>query len=386
MTRVPRVLAARPAPAVPVSAHADRRTSWIRGRLRCVSWPGVAGALRRGWRAGWLAACLCLLSWPALAAPPYEVEVRSRVLLGRERPALIVHAREEIRRLEVRLRRDGRAAGTLRVATLRAGETREFPLDAPEGTSSWVAEVRHAGSREPDVLTFEVVVARPIEIRIGPGDVDLVRGEVSFIASEAVARVRVEVFRPDGSSLGTRDEAVSVPAGRPVRVGFDPPREPVGRLVVTAYDANGFYNGVEATPFFIEVPHEEVLFEFDRADIRSSEEPKMERTLAKVRDAIARLSSTFAARLYVAGYTDTVGDRDYNRVLSRRRAEAIARWFRAHGLAIGICWQGFGEEAPAVPTSDETPEPRNRRTLHVLANQTPPVSRAFPAADWACLP
>lgn len=335
---------------------------------------------------GLVAATLVLAPLPALGDSPVEVEVRSRVLLGRETPALIVRALASVRGLEVRLRADGRSPRTHRVASLPAGATREFPVEAPVGLSSWTAEIRHADAKDPDVLTFEVTVARPLEIRIGPGDVDLARGEVSFTASEPVARARVEVFAEDGSLLQAREESLDASPGSLLRVRFDPPSARVGRLVVTAFDPHGFFNGVEATPFVIEIPHEEVLFDFDRAEIRESEEPKMTRTLGEVRAALARLSSAFSARLYVAGYTDTAGGRDYNRDLSRRRAEAIARWFRAHGLSIGVCWQGFGEDALAVPTPDETPEPRNRRTLHVLADQPPPVSRTFPTSDWKCLP
>ncbi len=322
----------------------------------------------------------------ALGESPVEVEVRSRVLVGQQPPALIVRALSAVKGLEVRLWTEGRPPKVHRVASLPGGASREFPFDAPLGRSSWTAEVRHAGAKEPDIFTFDVIVARPMEIRMGQGDVDLARGEVTFSASEPVARVRIEVFAEDGTPVGKREEAVSARAGEPVRVRFDPPTVPVGRLVVTVTDENGFYNGVEVTPFFIEIPHEEVLFEFDQAEIRPSEEPKLARTLEEVRAALARLASAFSARLYVAGYTDTVGRADYNRDLSRRRAEAIARWFRAHGLSIGVCWQGFGEDALAVPTPDETPEPRNRRTIHVLANQPPPVSRVFPAADWRCLP
>lgn len=329
---------------------------------------------------------LMAIASPALADPPYQIEVRSRVLVGREPPALIVRATATIRGLEVRLRSEGLRPSSHRVASLLAGASREFPIPAPVGVSSWIAEVRHAGAKESSILTFEVVVARPIEIRMAQGDVDLANGEVSFTATEAVTRVRIEVFSEDGSRLRTIEEAVSAPPGQRVRVRFDRPPGSVGRLVVTVFDTYDFYNGVEVTPIFIEIPHEQVHFDFDSAVIQPAEEPKLARTLMEVRAAIARLSSAFSPRLYIAGYTDTVGGSDYNRDLSRRRAEAIARWFRAHGLSIGVCWQGFGEDALAIPTPDDTPEPRNRRTLHVLADQPPPVSNTFPASAWKCLP
>jgi len=335
--------------------------------------------------AGWLAAIL--LAWPASVPgqeEPYTIEVRSRVLSGVERPALILRANAALRNLEVRLQAQDRAPAVHRVASLKPDTVREFPLDAPPGLSHWTAEIRHAGSREPDLLAFDVVVARPIEVRITEGDVDLQHGELAFTASEPVARVRVQVFDPDGNPIADLQETPDAAAGSRVSIRFPRPTGAVGRVLLTVFDAYGFFNGVEISPFFIEIPHEEVLFEFGRSDIRPDEEPKLQRIAAEIQAALARLKSVLAARLYIAGYTDTVGTNDYNLSLSRRRAEAIAHWFRRHGLAMSICWQGFGEDALAVPTPDETPEPRNRRTLYVLADSAPPVSKVFPRADWQC--
>ena len=154
---------------------------------------------------------------------------------------------------------------------------------------------------------------------------------------------------------------------------------------ITAYDPDGFFNGVEISPFYVEIPHEEVNFEFGKADVLPAEEGKLAKTLQDVRGALRKFGNEFKARLYVAGYTDTVGTREYNQDLSDRRAMAIARWFTAHGLEVRVCYQGFGEDALAVHTPDETPEPRNRRTIHVLANQSPPPSKVFPGARWRCL-
>ena len=113
--------------------------------------------------------------------------------------------------------------------------------------------------------------------------------------------------------------------------------------------------------------------------------PKLARTLEGVHAALIKFGNEFKAKLYVAGYTDTVGGREYNQDLSARRAQAIASWFQSNGLKVRACWQGFGEEALAVTTPDETPEARNRRTVHVLANQPPPTSGTFPRASWKCL-
>lgn len=323
-----------------------------------------------------------MLAQNAFAQQPYEVEVRSRVLVGQEKPALIIKANEDLEGLGITLK-GPKGVKRQRISRIGAGESVEISFDAPIGVTQWVAEISH--QRNTEAITFEVVVARPIAIEIQQGDVDLEKGLISFSCSEPIALIRIETYGEDGRLLFREEQAVQAQAKERVQARFQPSRERIGRLVLTVFDRYGFYNGIEATPFLIEIPHEEVLFDFGSADIRSSEEPKLHRSLEAIRAAISRLASAFKARLYVAGYTDTVGTREYNLALSQKRAEAIARWFKKQGLGVQICWQGFGEDALAISTPDETPEPRNRRTVYVLADQPPPVSASFPRADWHCL-
>jgi outer membrane protein OmpA-like peptidoglycan-associated protein len=64
----------------------------------------------------------------------------------------------------------------------------------------------------------------------------------------------------------------------------------------------------------------------------------------------------------VVGFTDTVGDLLYNQALSLRRAAAIRVALVRDGVdrqAISIA--GRGKHDLLVPTTDQTPEPRNRR-------------------------
>ena len=64
----------------------------------------------------------------------------------------------------------------------------------------------------------------------------------------------------------------------------------------------------------------------------------------------------------VIGFTDTVGDLQYNQALSLRRAAAIRDTLIRDGLdrqAISIA--GRGKRDLLVATADQTPEPRNRR-------------------------
>ena len=80
--------------------------------------------------------------------------------------------------------------------------------------------------------------------------------------------------------------------------------------------------------------------------------------------------------LFVAGHTDTVGDAAANQVLSARRARAIARWFRSHGVKGAIRFAGFGESHLWVQTPDDADEPRNRRAEYIVAVDAPRIGGA----------
>ena len=58
-----------------------------------------------------------------------------------------------------------------------------------------------------------------------------------------------------------------------------------------------------------------------------------------------------------------IGTAEYNQRLSERRANAVAAYLESKGVALNrMSVEGFGETKLAVPTPDQTYEPRNRRT------------------------
>ena len=95
-----------------------------------------------------------------------------------------------------------------------------------------------------------------------------------------------------------------------------------------------------------------------------------------------KYASIAKANLYVAGYTDTVGNASSNLSLSHKRAKAIATWFQNAGFKGDIYYQGFGEKALAVATKDNVDEPRNRRALYVVAAEAPAISADLPSKNW----
>ncbi len=103
----------------------------------------------------------------------------------------------------------------------------------------------------------------------------------------------------------------------------------------------------------------DVLFAFNRADIR----PAAERVLRQVADSLRERFSD--RRIRVDGHTDSTGSPTYNERLSLRRATAVKRWLtdHAHIGADRIGVRGYGEARPVASNADAAGRARNRRVV-----------------------
>ena len=89
----------------------------------------------------------------------------------------------------------------------------------------------------------------------------------------------------------------------------------------------------------------DVLFDFDRADLRRN-------TDAVLRDLLQQVRARFPRpMMQIEGHTDSVGDDVYNDALSLRRAEAIRSWITGVGALSpsAVRAQGFGKRRPVAP-------------------------------------
>jgi outer membrane protein OmpA-like peptidoglycan-associated protein len=103
----------------------------------------------------------------------------------------------------------------------------------------------------------------------------------------------------------------------------------------------------------------DVLFDFDKADIRPDAE-------AVLRQVAKSLNKRFAGRdIRIDGHTDSQGSDGYNDRLSVRRAEAVKRWLVANGgiAASRITTKGYGESEPVASNGDDAGRQRNRRVV-----------------------
>ena len=225
----------------------------------------------------------------------------------------------------------------------------------------------------------------PLELHLDPADVDLEQGQLRCSLSRPAAKLTLKVLGLDGAVLAEAERAYDgAPAGAPLVIGWAPVPA-VARIELFAHDTSGYYKGIAITPWSFEIPHEDVVFRTDSADIDLAEEKKLASSLALIKKELPRASKLGKVSLFILAHTDAVGTADYNLKLSTRRALAIGRWFRSHGVAIPMAYDGVGESMPKVETADEVAEPRNRRVDYMLALEPPRTRRSRVAPAWKSL-
>jgi outer membrane protein OmpA-like peptidoglycan-associated protein len=107
----------------------------------------------------------------------------------------------------------------------------------------------------------------------------------------------------------------------------------------------------------IELPAD-ILFDFDRANIRSAAEPTLRETANLIRKGARGIVT-------IEGHTDTKGSDTYNRKLSEQRSESVRRWLiEREGLRdMHFQIKGFGETRPVAPNTkpDGSDDPEGRQ-------------------------
>jgi outer membrane protein OmpA-like peptidoglycan-associated protein len=211
-------------------------------------------------------------------------------------------------------------------------------------------------------------------------DLDLTADTLVVHANRPLSESRLSVYGARGALLAEVDADMTDPAN-PAFSWRDGGQEVV-KLVVASRDSANFKSTLDLSPWQYSIPHEDVVFGSGKAEIGPDEVPKLEHSWAEIARTLELYGSVVEIELFVAGYTDTVGDPASNRALSERRARSIGQWFRKRGFTGPIHYQGFGEAVLAVKTGDETAEPANRRALYLLAAQLLPVSEELPSQAW----
>jgi outer membrane protein OmpA-like peptidoglycan-associated protein len=97
-----------------------------------------------------------------------------------------------------------------------------------------------------------------------------------------------------------------------------------------------------------------IRFDFDQSDVK----PQYRDVLNRIAGILMTLKGY---SIYVYGYTDDVGTKEYNLKLSERRAQAVRDVLVQAGITSRIETKGFGESDPRVPGDTPQAHAANRR-------------------------
>jgi outer membrane protein OmpA-like peptidoglycan-associated protein len=283
-------------------------------------------------------------------------------------------------------RSDGQKV-TIQAAGLKPGSEKRLVVPQGKGVFQYKCSVSGKSGKQTFQgfeLEFETKVGAPPRIELKQDDVDEEKRQITVRLSEPAGKIELDVYGDDGKPIDNVTQPFhGEAAGTPLVVHWkQEPGEVMGRFSLRAHDPAGFWSGVESVTF-VDIPHEDVVFESGKWDVRPSEEGKLTAPLAQILANLKKVQGILQVTLYIGGYTDTVGSAADNLELSRKRAQAIGQWFAKKGVTTGIQFQGFGETVSKVATPDNTDEARNRRASYVLSTQPPPASRGFPARNWS---
>lgn len=312
--------------------------------------------------------------------------VRGHVKLAQEKPVLIFKPTVHVAALKAECKRSDGQQVSIAIGAMRAGSEKRVVVPQGKGVFKYQCKLDGKANNiafKDFELEFDTAVGDVPKLLITADDVDESKRQLTLRLTEAAGKVELDVMGDDGKPI----DNVTVkyngePAGTPLVIKWTQAEGQVmSRFSLRAYEPAGYWNGLEAVTF-IDIPHEDVVFESGKWDLLPTEEPKLQAPLDRINTELKRVAGYLQVNLYIGGYTDTVGKPEDNDELSKKRASSIAAWFAKKGITAGILAQGFGERVLKVQTPDNTDELKNRRASYVLGTQPPPANRGFPTRNW----
>lgn len=325
---------------------------------------------------------------------PFNYEF-SRVTDEKGQAHLVLRANENLPQMEVTIVGD-RQTIKRQLPPLKAGKEHKIVWQQNSPTAAYDVKII-AGSSEAQT-GFEVTRAAGKAPSGAAGKItalataeDLVfKHQSIYQTSFDVDSYKFEVYDTDGDVVHT-DNGGQAPfkAGDRVVLKWDSPNDVF--LVKVRFEGNGGQFGEHIlAPMAIDIPHTEVVFDSGKAIIKGEQSPKLDEAAAVAMNKLAAVENAksavgkamgdqYVAKLFISGYTDTVGSPGDNQKLSQQRAKAIADYFHSKGVWSEIYFTGMGERGLKVQTGDSVDEEKNRRAVYVISFQ-PPTGGWFPAA------
>ncbi|MFH1811291.1 MAG: OmpA family protein [Pseudomonadota bacterium] len=317
-----------------------------------------------------------LLSTP-LRANDVDVAARLKVLKEKNRPAVLVTPNKKVRRIELHLTRDDGKKVNTAVQKPKLGKQAAIEFDQDIGVHSYKGELVVVFSEDNEAampLEFTVeVTSGQFAVNMTENDLDLAGKTGTVRIGCEVDKLDIEIDGEDGVLAQLTTEHHGAPPNTPLTFRWEQKPGPVLRIVIKPTCSDGVFKEQHFFPWSYPIEHEEVRFASGSDVIAADEAVKLDASYQAIAQALAKYGKWGKPNLYIAGHTDTVADKGFNRDLSNRRARSIASAFKKKGLQVDVYYLGFGEEAPLVPTPDNTDEPRNRRAEYIISVNEPRV-------------
>ena len=333
------------------------------------------------------------ISLEALADGAINLEIeKDKILIGRDNPAIILSSIVDLKNARLILNRSDGKRIKLNSGPVKADADYRFTWKQPAGNFHYIGKLHiitvtgETGDMNAS-FTITGVAAKKIKITVPAEKREIKDDTLWFMVDRTIKKAEIEVFGETGGRMAYEiKEYPELPKpGTLVNIKWDSGKKEIMRMVLKVWDKEEFWNKMEFFPWKIDIPHDEVNFETGKWEILAKEEPKLLKALKVVQAALKKYGRFGNPKLYVAGYTDTVGGAGSNFSLSHNRARSIAKWYRGKGLKMPIYYQGFGESVLAKETPDETDEILNRRALYIIAAERP-YSKNFPGGrPWTRL-
>ena len=301
-----------------------------------------------------------------------------------ERPSLILTPDADVRVARVKIEAGGKTYSFEKKG--RAGEDIVFTWARNTSVTEAVAYVDVVfvdGYTSQAQVPISYSYGASIEVDLSRAKADLEKKTLTVGVNAKVEDVEMLVYGAKKKLLDQKRFSMNEGPGM-VTISWDDDLKDVVLLDVT-FQAGSSYAGFTYSPWFLDIPHQDILFATNSATIEKEEEWKMESTLEQLKEVLDKYGSVVPVKLYIGGCTDTVGDKSSNRALSKARARSIAKWLSSHGYDQPIFYHGFGEDWLAVPTKDGVNEPENRRVVYIVAANPPPRGSGVPQVKWKSL-
>jgi len=142
------------------------------------------------------------------------------------------------------------------------------------------------------------------------------------------------------------------------------------------YSDNFFLKGIHeiSKPFFKDIPLQKIKagkrIVLQNVFYTSNSYELDNRSIAELNTVIDFMNSNPGLIIEISGYTDNVGEKNYNIQLSERRAESVNNYLSGNGIDSNrLQYKGYGENKPITTNNTEEGRAQNRRTeLKIVAN------------------